>query len=1034
MNGHGNRAQVQESLWKSASCMSALLVVLAASPIYGQTAPQSPSAPAAAAPAPGVSTGVDPVSLDLVVHDQKHKPVLDLKPEDIAVTDNGTPVALTDFHLVTANAGEGHLITLVFDHFRGATARNAQNLAAKILKMFPANGYSYALLDFSGRLRLIQGFTDDRDSIAHAVRAVTEKAAANRDQVVQLTYTGGTVNSGPDKADSEAAAAAAVAEKNLIAITRTGTDPSGAHVDVKVRVLYQTLLAALSDAQLIKQDQHTVPTLAGLLALVRSQQRLPQRKAILYFTQNTQLDSAAKEMVRTITGAANRAGVSFYVVDMDALDVGGEHQIQTAMLSGQPPFNPVPQPVPGSGGLAMTSPVRQESGFSTGSGPGGAATDFMMRSDEGNMFAVAKSPLADLASGTGGAYIDAQNNSRKPLQQMLQDLTTYYRASYLPPIQEYDGSFRTIVAKPVRAKLDLKTKTGYLALASGTEAEIRPFEAPLLKLLTQPQLPQDLKFRAAILKFGELPDGNTSTLAVEVPIAGLTTKKDTHTNLFSAHISIVAQIKDKSGTVIEHFGEDIAKRGALESVDTDSSAAITLQRHFMAVPGQYAMEVAVLDRLGEKAGAQRIDFEIPPVQTTPSLSEIVLVRKVDTFHEEDDPLEPLHFEKGKLTPNLSGQLPENAKSVSLFFILHPDPKAADPATLEMEVSHDGHEGHRTPLSLPVRSGAAGDAIPYMANFRASSLAPGVYDVKATITQGGKTSERTLSFTIEGTVAGNKSSAGPDSALAADAKLQGATTDPHSATQLVITTLTNPLPPPTPEEQATLIADARQRAVNYADSLPNFLCIEVTDRSYDPSGSGRWKHRDTIAELLRYRDKSETHTMLEIDGKPSNNDRDAMSGSFSAGEFGGVLKSVFAPSAKADFKWKETDSLGSGTVQVFDYRVARADSVFSVTGMNNRQVMVGFHGLVFLDSATRNVRRITMVADNLPADFPTHATSIAVDYDYVVINSHDYLMPISAEMSLRQGRHEAILNTIEFRNYRRFGSNVKILGFNPLEKP
>jgi hypothetical protein len=44
------------------------------------------------------------------------------------------------------------------------------------------------------------------------------------------------------------------------------------------------------------------------------------------------------------------------------------------------------------------------------------------------------------------------------------------------------------------------------------------------------------------------------------------------------------------------------------------------------------------------------------------------------------------------------------------------------------------------------------------------------------------------------------------------------------------------------------------------------------------------------------------------------------------------------------------------------------------------------------------------------------------------------MPISAEMSLRQGRHEAVLNTIEFRNYRRFGSNVRILDFNPVEKP
>ena len=102
---------------------------------------------------------------------------------------------------------------------------------------------------------------------------------------------------------------------------------------------------------------------------------------------------------------------------------------------------------------------------------------------------------------------------------MLQDMTTFYQASYIPPIQDYDGSFRTIAVKPVNARLDIKTKTGYFALAPGAEAGIRPFEVPLLKLFNQSNLPQDVKFQAAVLQFGELPDGNTSTVAIEVPIS-----------------------------------------------------------------------------------------------------------------------------------------------------------------------------------------------------------------------------------------------------------------------------------------------------------------------------------------------------------------------------------------------------------------------------------------------------------------------------------------------------------------------------------
>jgi VWFA-related protein len=667
----GSCTRESESRRKSTTCLFTLLLLAAAGTSgYGQPSPGAQAAPAIAAQAPAVSTDVDKVSLDVVVHDRRHKPVLDLKAEDIAVTDNDTPVALTGFRLVKADDNTGHLITLVFDHFGVSEAKNAQNIAVRILKMFPSNGYSFALLDFSGRLRLLQGFTDDRGTIGQAVRMVTNKAGTP----LILSATGLMVKNPNDHSDDERTNAAVQAEKNLIAITRTGADPSGTHVDVKVRARYQTLLAALADAQQIKQDQHTVPTLAGLLALVRSQQSLTDRKAIIYFTENMQMDSAAKEMVHTITGAANRAGVSFYVVDMDALDVGGEHQIQTAMLSGGAPFNPAPKVVPGSGGRATTISMKQASGFGASTGVGGSATDFMMRSDEYSTFTTVKSPMMDLANGTGGAYIDAQNNTKKPLQQMLQDMTTYYQASYVPPIKEYDGSFRTIAVKPARAGLEIKTKTGYVALAPGAEAGIRPFEVPLLKLLSEPQLPTDVKFHAAVLQFGDLPDGNTSTLAVEIPIAELETKKDTHTNLFSAHVAIVAEIKDKSGTVVEHFGEDISKRGALESIDADSSAAITLQRHFMSIPGQYVMEVAVRDQFGGKAGAKRVNFEIPAVQPSPSLSEIVLVRKVDTFHEEDDPLEPLRFEKGKLTPNLSGQLPANAKSVSLFSFCIQTPK------------------------------------------------------------------------------------------------------------------------------------------------------------------------------------------------------------------------------------------------------------------------------------------------------------------------------------------------------------------------
>jgi len=282
-----------------------------ASSAQGQIAPDpqtAPAAPASTAPAttdqapgtpapieqvPGISTNADEVSLDLVVKDKKHNAILDLKPEDIEVTDNGTPVKLTGLHLVKADAGTSHMVTLLFDPFHGPTAKSVRVIAEKVLKVLPTNGYSFAVLDFTGRLRLLQGFTEDRKTLGQAINVVTESQAI----VMSSTYTLSVNVVNDKKADEGRKKTASEAERNVISVAQTGADLSGLHADVKERARAQSLMTALQDAQSIAQEQHTQLNLAGLLALVKSQQRIGDRKALIYFTQNQQLDSASKEML-----------------------------------------------------------------------------------------------------------------------------------------------------------------------------------------------------------------------------------------------------------------------------------------------------------------------------------------------------------------------------------------------------------------------------------------------------------------------------------------------------------------------------------------------------------------------------------------------------------------------------------------------------------------------------------------------------------------------------------------------------------------
>jgi VWFA-related protein len=1009
--------------------ISELILILYAAAVYAQTAPEAQSPATTPEQITGISTNVNEVSLDLVVHDKRHNAVLDLKSGDLVVTDDGVPVNLTGFHLVKGDAatGRGHLVTLLFDPFGGATARSARIIAQKIIAALPNAGYTYAVLDCNSRLRLIQGFTEDASSVQRAVTVETESRPITMTSSITLNL-GTTV----DKAAEEGRIkASSDAERSLIAVALTGMDSGGRHVQPSQRALAETLMTALRESQSIAQEQHARLAFAGLLALVKSQQGIGDRKVIIYFTHNQQLDSASKKILETISSEATRASVSIYTVDMDSISSGSSSDEANALLNAQTNAGtPLAQEAgtPIAGPTPITGPHGNNQGAVWGAQQDiQVMTDFMRSSgeDRTNPFDDTKSPMADFSKATGGAYIDAQVSTKKQLQQLAEDLATYYQASYIPPFKDYDGKFRTIAVKPLRAGLTIQTKTGYFALAAGADAGVQPFEGPLLKSFTAPALPTDVKFHAAVLRFGDLPDGNSNTVGVEVPLAALQTKVDAQTKLSSVHVAIVAQIKDASGMVIEHYSEDISKRGVAETLDRDKSATISMERHFITVPGKYTMEVGVLDQNSGKAGAQRTEFEIPSQAGAVSLSDMVLVRKIEGSHvEDDDPLEPLRYEHQKVTPNLMGEQPANVRDASMFFILHPDPASNESLTLEMELTHNGKAGKRTPL---LRSDGEHAPIPYLASIGSRALPPGEYEVKAFIKQGSQSAEQSGHFTVTGTP--GTQTASSDSEFLEDPEFSADTGDrttgppPHPASQLAIVAPAKATPAPAQDEAQTLIEAARERALSFSDSLPNFVCTEVTRRSVDMNGDGKWRVRDTLVELLSYRERVETHTTLEVNGKASEMDRSTLKGTFSAGEFGGVLMAVFRASSKADFRWKETDALNGAAVQVYDYRVDRGNSTFSVTGSNGKQLVVGFHGQVFVDSGTRRARRVTLSADDLPADFPTHATSIAVDYDYVAISGLKYLMPVSAELQLSEGRHEALVNTMEFRDYKHF-SDVK----------
>ena len=942
-----------------------------------------------------IKTNVDEISLDLAVRTKRNKTVRDLQPSELKVTDDGSLVQLSSLRLVASDSGSQHLVTLVFDRLNPAAAKVARAMAEKILAVFPSGGYSFAVLEVNGRLRLLQSYTRARWQVDTALDQAT--AASPALPPADLTP----------------------AEKTLIASAH-----SDALVDRASRAQGKLILSALEQSQRILEDRRANPSLAALQALVLSDRLLTGRKFIFYFSEGIDPNSDSRNLLKSIVGMANRAGVTICAVEANPMDGKMSSAMQASAASS---FL----------GKGVTSANISSFG-ATGGGfsPGGAMNSVAVHYSAGFEFGDAdssESPLAPLASGTGGIYFRATGNSKHQLQQLHDDLTDWYEASWAPSIKDYDGQFRPIDIHSLRKDLVIRARSGYFAVSPTESSGTSPFEVPLMNILGGSALPAELAFHAGILHLGTLPDGNSAELAVQVPVSQLQIHEDSSTHISSVDAAIVAVIKDSKGVVLERFGEDFPRHETPEMFRQDSGQVITLERHFSADPGAYTLETAVMDRVSNKVGAQRTTFTIEPATQGPALSDVALVERVEPTEQDAQAFEPMLYRDGRIVPNVDPDLPGGTNSLSLFFLIHPVAGSQSQPTLRMQILRNGKLITEMPMELQKVSGT-GAAIPYLGSIHGHGFLPGDYQFNALLTQDGSTVSSSASFHVEGDAGANSTeSLSADSAPApdtTDSRLVEAASTANS--QFVITSPTEAVAPPSDAEIQGMIEGARQRALAWSNSLQNFSCVEITSHSVDATGHGDWKHKDTLVELMRYVDHGESRATLMLNGERSSAKPDQLQFAHSAGEFGAMFKILFNPSAKTDFTWQRSAFIDGQPVEVFAFKVARANSGFDLADRSLTVLRAGFHGLLFLDPATLSVRRISIDADDIPSALLIRASSISIDYAWIAMQDHDFLLPVRGAVSLQETRRRPVLNEFEFRDFRRFGSDSRVLSDEELK--
>jgi hypothetical protein len=231
--------------------------------------------------------------------------------------------------------------------------------------------------------------------------------------------------------------------------------------------------------------------------------------------------------------------------------------------------------------------------------------------------------------------------------------------------------------------------------------------------------------------------------------------------------------------------------------------------------------------------------------------------------------------------------------------------------------------------------------------------------------------------------------------------------------------------PTPDEQHKALDTARELASHFSSKLPDFICNEEVERSQK---TGNNVNVDHLVIQLSYADQKEKYKLVSLNSRPATQAMESLDGLITGGEFGSLLLGVFDPSSSANFQWKESTTIRKHPVTVYTYKIARANSHYIIGRRTGDGSMVsapaGYRGEVSLDSKTSHVLRLTASADDIPKDSGILSSSVQVDYDYVDVVGHSYLLPSRSEAHMERNYRD-VNNVVNFVQYRKFEADSTI---------
>jgi len=220
----------------------------------------------------------------------------------------------------------------------------------------------------------------------------------------------------------------------------------------------------------------------------------------------------------------------------------------------------------------------------------------------------------------------------------------------------------------------------------------------------------------------------------------------------------------------------------------------------------------------------------------------------------------------------------------------------------------------------------------------------------------------------------------------------------------------------PGQGNDLLPRIREKMTGVLLRQPNYTCTETVERSRQAAGS-RSKIEDTLRLEVALVDGKE---MFAWPGSKQFEDHKledlVTTGMFGNGNFAIYARILFLSNV-AVFQDRGETQWGGLPARRYDFRVSRVTSGHWLR-VNDRQALVGFHGSFYADPVTLDVRRVEVVAEDIPAELGLTATETSVDYGRRRIGDEEFLLPVESRVMME--RPDGVdRNWVRFADCRRF---------------